>query len=69
MKINPDKVKFKTIIHGALDYKFNPGARYSTVPKKVSLPKSHRKNLKPFIGFEQRFPFYRKFQAYTPLCF
>jgi len=62
MKIDPGKVKFKTIIHSALDF--------LNGPEKFSHPESQSKISKLMItscvildGYEQRFLLYRNFQA------
>ena len=78
MRINPGKVKFKTVIHNTVDFKLNPCGPFLKVPEKFfALGKP--KKLKPYNyelyyshildGYEQRFPSYRKFEAHTPVCF
>ena len=77
MKINPGKVKFKVIIHSALDFKLNPWRSFLKGLEKFSHPESHYKisnlmitellYLRILDGYDQRFPW--KFQAYAPVCF
>ena len=42
MRINPGKVKFKTVIHNTVDFKLNPCGPFLKVPEKFSHSESQK---------------------------
>ena len=69
MKINPDKLKFKTIIHGALDYKFNARGPLLNGSEKGFAPGKPQKKSQTSCRIWTEVSFLQEGSAYTPLCF
>ena len=81
MRINPGKVRFKTIIHSMADFKLNPCGAFLKGPEKFSHPESQKISNRMITssvihichmildGYKERFPLYRKIQAQTPVRF